>query len=75
MNTTDTRLCLALHSIPTLSDALLCRLFLHYGTPRAIWESTPDEWELLGAKKETIVAMKSARHSNCFPVDIDVQLE
>lgn len=75
MNSADMRLCLCLHSIPTLSDALLARLFLHYGSPRAIWESTPDEWELLGAKKETIVAMKSALHSNSFPVDINAQLE
>ncbi len=75
MNTADTRLCLSLHSIPTLSDALLSRLFLHYGSPKAIWESTPDEWALLGAKKETIFAMKAAVHSNSFPVDINSQLE
>lgn len=75
MNSADMRLCLSLHSIPTLSDALLSRLFLHYGCPQAIWESTPDEWKLLGAKKETIVAMKSAVQSNNSAVDINAQLE
>ena len=75
MNSADMRLCLCLHSIPTLSDALLARLFLHYCSPAAIWVSVPDECELLGAKRETIAAMKSAVHSNSFAVDIDAQLE
>ena len=75
MNSADMRLCLCLHSIPSLSDALLARLFLHYGNPRAIWESPPDEWALFGAKRETIAAMKSALRSNNFAIDIEAQLE
>lgn len=75
MNSADMRLCLSLHSVPTLSDSLLSRLFLHYGSPGAIWQSAPDDWKLLGAKKETIAAMKSAVQSNAYPVDIDAQLE
>lgn len=54
MNTLDSQLCLALHSIPQVGDTLLVRLFLHYGTAQAIWDSDPAQWAALGARPDAI---------------------
>ena len=78
MNDSDTRLCLKLHSIPGVSDTLLSRLFLHFGSARAIWESSPaKQWADLGASKETVHFADMALRSrgNAPPVDIEAQLD
>ena len=77
MNATDTRLCLQLHSIPRLGDTLLSRLFMHYGSPLAIWESNPVEWGALGASRETIADAGPILQGrqNAGPVDINAQME
>ncbi len=78
MNDSDTRLCLKLHSIPGLSDALLTRLFLHYGNPQALWNSNPvNEWRSLGISREVIVVAQRTLQSSNSPgsVDIEAQLE
>ena len=77
MNVSDTRLCLQLHSIPRLNDALLSRLFMHYGNPCAIWESNPEEWVALGASKEAVQEAGNflQARGNGNPVDIEAQME
>ena len=54
MDTPDSQLCVALHSIPHVGDTLLARLFFHYGAARAIWDSDPAQWAAVGARPEAI---------------------
>jgi DNA processing protein len=61
MNVADTRLCLLLHSISDLDDGSLARLLLHFGSPRALWESSPEEWQSLGLPGRAARALVAAR--------------
>ena len=54
MDVSNARLCLLLHSIPKLSDPILTRLFLHYGTAREIVESRIGDWCSLGVSAEAV---------------------
>ena len=74
MDVSDTRLCLQLHSIPSLSDRLLSSLLLHYGSPRSLWQSNPEEWVALGASRETVLGARAVRSGSIQLVDIDVQM-
>lgn len=61
MNVANTRLCLLLHSIPGLDDVSLARLLVHFGSPRALWESRPDEWQSLGLPGRALRSLARAR--------------
>jgi len=76
MNDSDTRLCLKLHSIPGVSDTLLSRLFVHYGSVRAVWESSPGKhWAELGASKEAIQSADLALRSRAGALPVDTQAQ
>ena len=75
MNTSDSQLCLALHSIPHVSDALLVRLFLHYGLPQAIWDSDPEHWAALGARPGAIQSARRAQRQSISTHSTQTQLE
>ena len=74
MDVSDTRLCLQLHSIPSLSDKLLSSLLLHYGSPRLVWQSNPNEWAALGASSEAVLGAGQAQSGHSQLIDIDAQL-
>ena len=74
MNVSDFRLCLQLHSIPALSDALLSTLLLHYGSPRLVWESNPGDWAALGVSRETRLAAVKTQGGHSPLIDVDAQL-
>jgi DNA processing protein len=75
MNVLDARLCLMLHSLPGLGNLTLARLFLHYGSAGAIWDSDPRQWRPLGAATETIEAARAARAANAAQPQIERQVE
>lgn len=60
MNVADTRLCLLLHSITGLDDVSLGRLLLHFGSPRALWESRPEAWRSLDLPGKAVGALARA---------------
>jgi len=74
MNVLEARLCLSLHSLPALSDQTLTRLFLHYGSAEAIWDSDPGQWRSLGAGWEAINAARKAQ-SGCSDKAISSQID
>ena len=74
MSVSNTRLCLQLHSIPTLSDSLLSTLLLHYGSPSSVWESDPAQWSALGARSDTIIAARKAQDGGKPRFDLEAQL-
>lgn len=74
MNVLDTRLCLLLHSIPSLSDTLLSALLVHYGSPRATWESNPEEWAALGVSKDIAQAAINVQEGRSQAIDIESQM-
>ncbi len=74
MSVLNTRPCLQLHSIPTLSDPLLSALLLHYGSPELAWESNFEEWAALGVPRNTIFAAKNARGGRLSGIDTEAQL-
>ncbi len=71
MNVADTRLCLLLHSITDLDDVSLGRLLLHFGSPRALWESHPEEWQSLDLPARPVRALARARQRGAGDPAID----
>lgn len=59
MNVLDTRLCLWLHSLPSLGDMSLARLIRHYGSVGKIRDSDPSEWRELGVAARAIAAARA----------------
>ena len=75
MNVADTRLCLLLHSITGLDDNALARLLLHFGSPCALWQSRPQDWQPLGLTPRATRALAGARRSGGGDPAIDLEAQ
>jgi DNA processing protein len=75
MDVADKRLCLLLHSVPGLNDAMLSRLLLHCGGPAEVAAANPGVWREAGLSAGVASALaRSLRSGRAAGVDIEAQL-
>ena len=75
MDVAETRLCLLLHSVPGLGDAMLSRLLLHCGGPRGVAGADRGLWLEAGLSGAVASALAQAlRSGRAAGFDIDAQL-
>ena len=67
MNDHDNELCLALHSVPGLSDANLLALLQHFGSPAAVLAANRSGWASVGVNSAVCSALEVARRCNGHP--------
>ena len=64
MDVAETRLCLLLHSVPGLGDAMLSRLLLHCGGPRGVAGADRGLWLEAGLTRAVATALAQALRSH-----------
>lgn len=74
MDVVEDRLCLQLHSLPSLGDVPLARLFRKHGTATKIWEAPAENWRAYGADAHAVRAA-SAIQNNGLSSDNSSQLD
>lgn len=63
MDVLEARLCLQLHSLPSLGDIPLARLFQEHGSAAKIWKSPAQTWSEHGVDDEAVRAATSIQES------------
>ncbi|PLW84395.1 DNA-protecting protein DprA [Kineobactrum sediminis] len=78
MDASHSRLCLLLHSLPSLDRGRLRQLLQHFGSPAALWSADRDCWDKLNPGAAVLADLELARRCGKHPRalrDVDHQLD